>query len=125
MQRLLHLGMWMMIACTASSCAPGSELPPTTSGGTTSPSGGAAGTGGLLGGAGAGGTNGECAGASDADKDSIADMLEGKPDLDTDADGTPNVKDTDSDGDGWPDEVEATNPFLDPGQPGQSRSTPC
>lgn len=111
------------MACAIPACAPNSELP---SGSTTTSTGGGAGTGGgLFGGNGGVGGGSDCSDATDTDKDSIADALEGKPGADTDGDGTVNTADTDSDGDGTSDKDEATNPLFDPNQPGYARATPC
>jgi len=111
------------MACAIPACAPNSELP---SGSTSTSTGGSAGTGGgLFGGNGGVGGGSDCSDATDTDKDSIADALEGKPGADTDGDGTVNTADTDSDGDGTSDKDEATNPLFDPNQPGYARATPC
>jgi hypothetical protein len=103
------------------SCAPSSGFLPT--GTSSSGTGGAGGQGGGLFESGGGGAS--CVDPSDADKDGIGDALEGKPSDDADDDGTPNAGDEDSDGDGVSDAEEGANPFLDPSQPGHSRSGPC
>ncbi len=121
MRRFLRSGAWILIACAASACSPTSDLPSGTTGGAST--GGSTG-GGLFGGGGTGGSD-DCKDTTDADADSIGDALEGAAIDDADEDGTPNYEDTDSDADGWSDKVEATNPLLDPSQPGYARSTPC
>ena len=123
MRRFLRSGAWLLIACAASACSPSSTVPSGSNGGSSSGGGGTGGS--LFGGGGTGGGSASCTDTSDADADSIGDALEGKKTDDADADATPNYEDTDSDGDGWSDEKEATNPLLDPSQPGYARSTPC
>jgi hypothetical protein len=119
MGRLLHIGIWALLACATSSCTPSSQLATTGTGGT----GAGTGTGGEGGLFGTGGGGPGCADPADADADGIADSLEGDDDVDEDA--KANTADDDSDGDGLPDAAEAVNPFLEPGQPGQSREAPC
>lgn len=123
MRRFLRSGAWLLIACAASACSPSSTVPSGSNGGSSSGGGGTGGS--LFGGGGTGGGSASCTDTSDADADSIGDALEGKKTDDADEDATPNYEDTDSDGDGWSDEKEATNPLLDPSQPGYARSTPC
>ncbi len=123
MRRFLRSGAWILIACAASACSPSSTVPSGSNGGASSGGGGTGG--GLFGGGGTGGGSASCTDTSDADADSIGDALEGKKTDDVDEDATPNYEDTDSDGDGWSDAKEATNPLLDPSQPGYARTTPC
>lgn len=126
MRQILRLGAWAWIACAAWSCTPGSTLP-TGAGGSSGPGGGGTGgSGGLFSSGGSAG-NGSCADAKDSDEDGIADVIEASAndEADADGDGTPNAKDTDSDDDGLPDSEEATNPHLDPSQPGYERDDPC
>jgi hypothetical protein len=84
-----------------------------------------------MGGAGGGGGAGGddplvgCSDPTDADDDLVADTLEPGATKDTDGDGTPDYLDTDSDDDGWPDALEAVNPLLAAGAPGQARTSTC
>ncbi len=120
MRRLLFAHAWIWVALAEAACAPNSELPPGGNGGL-----GGAGGSGVGGFVGQGGTTAGCEAPSDQDKDGIADTIENNAIADVDEDGTPNAKDEDSDGDGITDKVEATNPFLSPGQPGQAREDAC
>ncbi|MFO0593084.1 MAG: hypothetical protein U0441_36415 [Polyangiaceae bacterium] len=125
MRRFLRHGAWISLGCAVLACSPSSSIPSGSNGGSAGSTGGASSTGGGLFGGNGGGTANDCADDSDADKDTIGDALEGAATDDADSDGTPNVNDTDSDGDGWLDEDEATNPLLDPSQPGYARDKPC
>jgi hypothetical protein len=59
----------------------------------------------------------------DTDMDTISDVLEGAPGLDTDRDGTPDFRDSDSDDDGFPDRLESTRAY--PGFESHGREVLC
>lgn len=123
MRRLLRFGTWAWIACAAAACSPDSGLPPTGAG--AAGGSGGSGGGGVGGFTGIGGGNAICTDPTDGDGDGIADVLEADEPEDVDGDDKANAGDEDSDGDGISDADEATNPFLNPGQPGQARESPC
>jgi hypothetical protein len=120
----------VVYGCSSNASNPGNPDFTGGAGGVNS-SGGSGGIG--LGGIGAAAGSGGgivCTNPTDTDKDGIADQLEGRnfeggPSVDTNGNGVPDYKDLDSDGDGIPDSVEAVNPYLPVGTPGQSRSNTC